>query len=83
MDLQIHNEPLLSGQRSRQAKIDGDAFTVAARGQEQTIRIACIDALMISQGNFDQKSKNTMTGMLRLAAGALFSSQSVDCWPEG
>ena len=44
---------------------DGDTFKVTIKGQESTIRIACIDAPEMSDDPWGEISKDALTGMLR------------------
>ena len=62
----MKNHSLVKGRVKR--IIDGDTFTVAVRGREKTIRIACIDAPEMSDGSFGQESKDILTGMLRVGS---------------
>ena len=47
---------------------DGDTFKVRLRGEKKTIRIACIDAPEMSEDPWGQKSKDALTGMLRVGS---------------
>ena len=47
---------------------DGDTFKVLLRGQEKTIRIACIDTPEMSEDPWGQRAKDALTGMLRVGS---------------
>ena len=47
---------------------DGDTFKVLLRGQEETIRIACIDTPEMSEDPWGQRAKDALTGMLRVGS---------------
>ena len=47
---------------------DGDTFKVLLRGQEKTIRIACIDTPEMSEDPWGKRAKDALTGMLRVGS---------------
>ena len=47
---------------------DGDTFKVLLRGQEEMIRIACIDTPEMSEDQWGQRAKDALTGMLRVGS---------------
>ena len=47
---------------------DGDTFKVQIKGEESIVRIACIDAPEMSDDPWGQKSKDALTGMLRIGS---------------
>ena len=72
----MKNQSLVKGRVQR--IIDGDTFTVAVRGQEKTIRIACIDAPEMSEGSFGKESKDILTGMLRVGSMVKLEEHDTD-----
>ena len=57
---------------------DGDTFKVQIKGEESIVRIACIDAPEISDDPWGQKSKDALTGMLRIGSNINLVEHDVD-----
>ena len=57
---------------------DGDTFKVQIKGEESIVRIACIDAPEMSDDPWGQKSKDALTGMLRIGSNINLVEHDVD-----
>ena len=57
---------------------DGDTFKVRLRGQETTIRIACIDAPEMSDDPWGQMAKDALTGMLKIGSKVKLMEHDID-----
>lgn len=57
---------------------DGDTFKVRLRGQETTIRIACIDTPEMSDDPWGQRAKDALTGMLRIGSKVKLMEHDID-----
>jgi len=57
---------------------DGDTFKVLLRGQEETIRIACIDTPEMSEAPWGQRAKDALTGMLRVGSKVSLMEHDTD-----
>ena len=57
---------------------DGDTFKVLLRGEETTIRIACIDTPEMSEDPWGQKAKDALTGMLRVGSKVSLMEHDTD-----
>ena len=57
---------------------DGDTFKVLLRGQEETIRIACIDTPELSEDPWGQRAKDALTGMLRVGSKVRLMEHDTD-----
>ena len=57
---------------------DGDTFKVQIKGEETIVRIACIDAPEMSDDPWGQKSKDALTGMLRIGSNINLVEHDVD-----
>ena len=57
---------------------DGDTFKVRLKGQETTIRIACIDTPEMSEDPWGQMAKDALTGMLKIGSKVKLMEHDID-----